>query len=164
MIRLVALRAQRVGGLRGPHLNRHRSASCFNKGLSSVLLRKNEWVLVEGAWGLLLLCDGMMLTKSNIQRQIGNTSVKCEANSPWKRRYNKAIQIIQSNIHAGKKAAKANVLVASCLNEAQRRTAAKDDDSRSIIQKLVAIPETRIDITAKSVVGCSWNFKIHEGS
>ena len=32
MIRLVAPRAQRVGGLRGPHLTRHRSAS------SSVLL------------------------------------------------------------------------------------------------------------------------------
>ena len=29
MIRLVAPRAQRVGGLRGPHLTRHRSASCF---------------------------------------------------------------------------------------------------------------------------------------
>ena len=27
----------------------------------------------------------------------GNTSVKCEANSPWKRRYNKAMQVIQSN-------------------------------------------------------------------
>ena len=30
IIRLVAPRAQRVGGLRGPHLNRHRSASCFD--------------------------------------------------------------------------------------------------------------------------------------
>ena len=55
------------------------------EGLSSVLLHKNEWVLVEGAWGLLLLCDGMLLMRSNIQRQRGwNTSVKCEANSPWK--------------------------------------------------------------------------------
>ena len=67
-------------------------------GLSSVLSRRNEWDLVEGAWGILLLCDGTILTKSNIQRQRGcNTSVKCEANSPWKRRYNKAMQVIQSN-------------------------------------------------------------------
>ena len=29
MIRLVAPRAQRVGGFRGPHLTRHRSASCL---------------------------------------------------------------------------------------------------------------------------------------
>ena len=27
--KLVAPRAQRVGGLRGPHLNRHECASCF---------------------------------------------------------------------------------------------------------------------------------------
>ena len=63
----------------------------LNEGLSSGLSRRNEWVLEEGPRGLLLLCDGMILTKSNFQRQIGNTSVKCEANSPWKRRYNKAI-------------------------------------------------------------------------
>ena len=31
MIRLVAPRTQRVGGLRGPHLTRHRSASCFER-------------------------------------------------------------------------------------------------------------------------------------
>ena len=81
MIRLVAPRVQRVGGLRGPRLTKHRSASTF-EGLSSVLFRKNESDLVEGARGLLLL-DGMILTRSNIQRQRGwNTSVKCEANSP----------------------------------------------------------------------------------
>ena len=32
-----------------------------------MLFRKNEWDLVEGAWGLLLL-DGMISTRSNIQR------------------------------------------------------------------------------------------------
>ena len=49
------------------------------EGLSSVLFHKYEWDLVERAWGLLLL-DGMILTKSNIQRQRGwNTPVKCEA-------------------------------------------------------------------------------------
>ena len=37
------------------------------EGISSVLFRKNEWDLVERAWGLLLL-DGMILTRSNIQR------------------------------------------------------------------------------------------------
>ena len=42
----------------------------LNEGLSSVPFRKNEWVSVDGAWGLLLL-DGMILTKSNIQRQRG---------------------------------------------------------------------------------------------
>ena len=40
------------------------------EGLSSVLFRKNEWDFVEGAWGLLLL-DGVILKKSNIQRQRG---------------------------------------------------------------------------------------------
>ena len=43
----------------------------LNEGLLSVLLRKNEWVLVEEAWGLLLRCDGTILMKSNIQRQNG---------------------------------------------------------------------------------------------
>ena len=56
------------------------------KGLSPVLLRGNVWLLVEGARGLLLLCDGMILTKSNTSVKLGNTSVKCEANPPWKRR------------------------------------------------------------------------------
>ena len=40
------------------------------EGLASVLLRKNEWDLVERAWGLLLL-EGMIPTRSNIQRQKG---------------------------------------------------------------------------------------------
>ena len=41
------------------------------EGLSSVLLRRKVWGLEGGTRGLLLLCDGMILTKSNIQRQTG---------------------------------------------------------------------------------------------
>ena len=104
-------------------------------GLSSVFLRKNEWVLVEGARGLLLLCDGMILTKSNIQRQIRNMSVKCEANSPWKRRYNKVMQEYNAIYTQVKRLPRGNILVAGCLNETPRKTAATDDDSRSIHQK-----------------------------
>ena len=80
--KLVAPKAQRVGWLRGPHLNRHKSASCF-----SVLFRRNVWGLEGGTRGLLLPCDGMILTKSNIQRQRGGkTSRKWEYKSPRNRR------------------------------------------------------------------------------
>ena len=49
-------------------------------------------------------------------------------------------------------AAKEGVLVASCWNETPRRTAAKYDDSRSILQKLVAIPIRRNPIGLLSAV------------
>ena len=87
IIRLVAPRAQRVGIERSSPQQAQKCELFLMNGRSPVLLRRNEWVLVEGARGLLLSCDGLILTKSNIQRQRGgNTSVKCEANSRWKRR------------------------------------------------------------------------------
>ena len=56
--------------------------------LSPVLLRRNVWGLEGGTRGLLLPCDGMILTKSNIQRQRGRkTSMKYECKITLKTTY-----------------------------------------------------------------------------
>ena len=131
-------------------------------GLSSVLSGKNEWVLVQGARGLFLLCHGMILTKSNIQRQIRSTSVKCEAKSPWKRCYSKTMQTMQSNIQAGKKAAKGKYPGGRLLERNSFKGGCKGRRLEINTHKtLVTIPirRTRIDITAKTVVGCSWTLR-----
>ena len=117
----------------------------FIQGLSPMLLRRNEWGLEEGARGLLLLCDGMILTKSNFQRQIGNTSVKCEANLPWKRRHSnaklrKVITQADRNVRQERDPSDKYLLVAGCSSDSvtliiNSKTAAKDDDSRSLQTK-----------------------------
>ena len=53
----------------------------FSKGLLFVLLRRYVWGLEGGKRGLLLPCDGMISTKSNIQRQRGGEKRQWNANA-----------------------------------------------------------------------------------
>ena len=90
----------------------------------------------------------------------GNTSVKCEANSPWKWRYNKAMQVIQSNNTQVKWLPREMSWWLAAWTKTPRRTAAKDGDSRSILQNSSDPDKRNLN---RTIVGCSWNCKIYEG-
>ena len=108
MIRLVAPRAQRVGRLRGPHLTRHRSASCF------------EWRTFVRALTKKLMSLGRRAKRALVTLWWHDIDEVEFSEADWKyvsemwSKFALKTTLQQSNIHAGKMAAKGNVLVASC--------------------------------------------------